>query len=62
MLILQRRLGESVVVDGKTTVTFLRIDGDKIKLGFEAPDAVRIDRLEIHNERLAGFPKKEAVA
>jgi carbon storage regulator len=47
MLILTRRVGESVVIDGGITVTVSKINGDRVKLGFEAPEGIRIDRKEI---------------
>ena len=47
MLVLSRNRGESVVIDGVITITVLRVDGGKVKLGFEAPQHVRILRKEV---------------
>ena len=33
MLILSRKLSESIVIDGRITVTVMRVDGDVVKLG-----------------------------
>jgi carbon storage regulator len=49
MLVLSRRLGESIVIDGRITVTVVAMRGDKIRLGIEAPDDVQVDRSEVHD-------------
>ncbi len=46
MLVLTRKPGEKVLV-GHVTVTVLEMSGSKIRLGFEAPDDVRILRSEL---------------
>ncbi len=52
MLVLSRRVGESVVIDGKIRVKVCEItDRGKIRLGIEAPREVQVDREEVHNER-----------
>jgi carbon storage regulator len=52
MLVLSRRLGEQVVINDSITVTVLAIEDARIRLGFEAPPGVRIDRREVHERRL----------
>jgi carbon storage regulator len=52
MLVLTRKVGEKVVIDGNITVTVLAVDGNKIRLGITAPPAVRVDREEIHRARM----------
>jgi carbon storage regulator len=47
MLILGRRIGERIVIDGRIEVTVLGIRGGKVRLGFAAPRNVRILREEI---------------
>jgi carbon storage regulator len=54
MLVLTRRVGETIVIDGDIRVTVVSVQGDKVRLGFQAPEYVRIDREEIH-ERRAGL-------
>lgn len=52
MLILSRRIGETLVVgegDNAITVTVLGVEGRSIRLGTKAPDSVPVHRLEIHN-------------
>lgn len=47
MLILGRRVGESVVIDGGITVVVLACDRGGVRLGVEAPGAVSILRGEL---------------
>ena len=51
MLVLSRKATESVIIDGCIKVTVVKIDGNKVRLAFEAPPEVRIDRAEIHEAR-----------
>jgi carbon storage regulator len=48
MLILSRKLNESIVIDGRVTVKVLRIDKDTVKLGIQAPTEMPVHREEIH--------------
>lgn len=50
MLILNRRPGESVVIDGRIVVTVLQIEGDRIKIGVAAPRDVAVLRRELCDE------------
>jgi carbon storage regulator len=54
MLVLTRRVGETVVIDGDIQVTVVAVQGSKIRLGITAPDYVRVDRQEVHDSRLSG--------
>lgn len=47
MLVLSRKYGESVVIDGGITVTVIKMKGNVVQLGFDAPKAVSIRRSEI---------------
>jgi carbon storage regulator len=50
MLILCRKINESVVIDGMITVKVLRIDGDQVRLGIQAPIDVPVHRHEVYEE------------
>lgn len=47
MLILSRRPGESLVLDGGIRIDILSTDGRTVRVGIEAPGDVRILRAEI---------------
>ena len=50
MLILSRRPGESIIIDGRITVKILRMEGDVVKVGIEAPLQVPVHRQEVYDE------------
>jgi carbon storage regulator len=50
MLILSRKLGESIVIDGRIHVKIMRVDGDVVKIGIEAPATVPVHRQEVYQE------------
>jgi carbon storage regulator len=50
MLILSRKLGESIVIDGHIRVKIMRVDGDVVKIGIEAPVSVPVHRQEVYEE------------
>jgi len=47
MLVLTRKTGEQIVIDGNITVTVLEVAHDRIKLGFQGPAEVPIHRKEV---------------
>ena len=52
MLILSRKPGESIVIDGRIHVKVVRIEGDVVKIGIEAPTDVQVHRNEVYEEIL----------
>lgn len=47
MLCLTRKLQEKIVINGNIVITLLRLQGNKISLGIEAPSDVPIVRYEL---------------
>ena len=47
MLVLSRKLNETIVIGDNIKVTLLGIDGDKIKLGVDAPRDIKVFREEL---------------
>lgn len=47
MLVLTRRIGESVRIDGDIEITLLDIKGDSVRIGVKAPRETRVQRTEI---------------
>ena len=50
MLILSRKTGESLVIDGRVIVKIIRTDGDTVKVGIEAPSNIPVHRQEVYEE------------
>ncbi|QDU23860.1 carbon storage regulator [Urbifossiella limnaea] len=51
MLVLTRKGGQEIVIDGRVRVTILAVGGDRVRVGITAPPEIRVDRAEVH-ERL----------
>jgi carbon storage regulator len=50
VLILSRKSGESIVIDGRIHVKVVRVDGETVKIGIEAPSEVPVHRREVYEE------------
>lgn len=64
MLVLARKTSERIVIGGNIVITIVKIDGNKVRIGIEAPEDVSIIRAELLDEvRLAVESEElEAVA
>jgi carbon storage regulator len=67
MLVLSRRIGESVVVGDDVTITVLEVRGDVVRIGIDAPRSVAVHRAELLEQlestnREAAAPSEDAVA
>ena len=58
MLVLTRKMGETICLGSDITVTVVDIRGDRIRLGVEAPKHVPILRSELQ-ERVPPMPSKQ---
>ena len=48
MLILSRKAGESLVLDGGIEIKITEIYGDKVRIGIDAPPQVKVYRKELY--------------
>lgn len=47
MLVLSRKSGEAIAIEGGIRVKVLSVQGKTVKIGIEAPDSVSISRMEL---------------
>jgi carbon storage regulator len=59
MLILTRRMGESLVIVDNITITVLGVKGNQARLGVDAPRDVSVHREEILNRIKADNPPEQ---
>ena len=50
MLILTRRVGESILIGDDVTITVLGVKGNQIRIGIAAPKDMAVHREEIHEK------------
>ena len=67
MLVLSRRVGDSVVIGEDVVVTVLEIRGDVVRIGVDAPREVAVRRKELLAEladsnRAAASPSQAAIS
>jgi carbon storage regulator len=48
MLILTRKIGETLMIGESVTVTVLANNGNQVRLGVNAPEFIAVDREEIY--------------
>ncbi len=48
MLVLTRKLGETITIGEDIRITVLALKGNQVKLGIEAPEQTNVHRQEVH--------------
>jgi carbon storage regulator len=49
MLVLTRRINESIVINDDVSVIVVEVRGDRVRLGIEAPKDVSVHRKEVYD-------------
>ncbi|MFQ3216434.1 MAG: carbon storage regulator [Paraperlucidibaca sp.] len=62
MLILTRRVGETLMVGDEVTVTVLGVKGNQVRIGVNAPKDVAVHREEIYQRIQQEKPIDDSVA
>jgi carbon storage regulator len=59
MLVLSRKVNERIVIDGNIVVTVVRIRGEIVRLGVDAPRDVTVHRQEVADEIARGITRDQ---
>ena len=51
MLVLSRQVGEVIVINNEIRLVVVDVGNGRARLGISAPEAVRVDRREVHERR-----------
>lgn len=60
MLVLTRRIGESIIIGNGIKITVVNVGPGRVKIGIEAPPSVRVDREEIHDRVVKEVAEEQA--
>jgi len=50
LLVLTRKTGEGIVIGNDIIIKVFEIEGDRVKIGIEAPKATKVLRLELYED------------
>ncbi len=50
MLVLSRKLNESIVINDNIVVTVLGVKGDRVRIGIDAPGEIPVHRQEVYEK------------
>ena len=50
MLVLSRKLNESIVINENIVVTVLGVKGDRVRIGIDAPGEIPVHRQEVYKK------------
>lgn len=59
MLVISRKIGESIIISDDIKVTIISLGGDKVSIGIDAPKEIPIMREELLETTLANIQASE---
>ena len=63
MLVLTRKVGERIQIGDQITLSVIRVQNGKVRIGIEAPDDLRVRRDELESDmRNSSFPDRSTNA
>lgn len=62
MLVLSRKINEQIHIGKDITITLVSIQGNKVRIGIQAPNCVKILRAELEQGEAEGKDNQHAVA
>jgi carbon storage regulator len=62
MLVLSRKVGEKLVIGDNITIVVNRVAGNRVTIGIDAPDSVRVIRAELKSATEATAAREPAVS
>ena len=54
MLVLSRNENEQIIIGENVVITIVRVRGDKVRIGIEAPRDMPVNRMEVHKAKSKG--------
>ena len=51
MLVLTRKAGEQIIIQGNIRISIVSVGPGRVKIGIDAPADVKIDRQEVHERK-----------
>ena len=60
MLVLTRKVGSSIIIDGQIKVQVVRIKGRQVRLAIEAPKHTKVYREEIQQSLASGVKTEDS--
>jgi carbon storage regulator len=60
LLILTRKIGESLMIGAEVTVTVMAVNGNQVRIGINAPKDVAVHREEVYDRiKIEKMPQSE---